>query len=90
MKTPRMCHCLGVSDFTEFTKRLKMACNSTSYRAVMGCKKKKRKKKPNAAKQDDFVMQTRRVCMVSVVFTVFTLGSVVENEKEVIKNGVVL
>lgn len=46
MKTPRMCHCLGVSDFTEFTKRLKMACNSTSYRAVMGCKKRKEKKRP--------------------------------------------
>lgn len=36
MKTPWMCHFLGIYDFTEFTKRLKIACNSTSYRAVMG------------------------------------------------------
>lgn len=35
-------------------------------------------------------MQTRWVCMVSVVFTVFTVGSVVENGKEVMKNCVVL
>lgn len=61
-----------------------------AHRSENWLKKKRKKKKPNPAKQDDFVMQTRRVCMVSVVFTVFTLGSMVENGKEVMKNGVVL